>query len=171
MKTPLELDIRRIQKLAKQKEDENWDFRSYLKRHVDGELLDQVTHELYDRIAGRIDCTACGNCCKQLTVELSPKDIGRLAQALELTPEQFSAQYLTTCEDFEGLVFKDRPCPFLKNNRCIHYSRRPALCVSYPHLQKKDVLFRLMNVVGNCDVCPIVFHVYEGLKVKFRFRR
>ena len=41
---------------------------------------------------------------------------------------------------------------------------RPKDCVSYPYLLKKDFTSRLMGVIGNCSVCPIVFNVYELLK-------
>jgi len=31
---------------------------------------------------------------------------------------------------------------------------------------KEDFVFRLIGVVGNYDVCPIVFNVYEQLKAE-----
>lgn len=37
-------------------------------------------------------------------------------------------------------------------------------CISYPHLHKKDFTSRLIGVIENCSVCPIVFNVYERLK-------
>ena len=37
-------------------------------------------------------------------------------------------------------------------------------CRSFPHLHKRDFVFRLIQAVENCALCPIVFGVYEGLK-------
>lgn len=37
-------------------------------------------------------------------------------------------------------------------------------CVSYPYLLKKNFTSRLMVVIGDCSVCPIVFNVYKLLK-------
>ena len=67
------------------------------------------------------------------------------------------------------LVFKEKPCPFLKNKLCSIYSYRPKDCKSFPHLHKKDFIFRLWGVVENCSFCPIVFNVYEQLKDKLRY--
>ena len=44
-----------------------------------------------------------------------------------------------------------------------------ADCRSYPHLHKKEIISRLMGVVFNCSVCPIVFNVYEQMKLELWF--
>jgi Fe-S-cluster containining protein len=63
-----------------------------------------------------------------------------------------------------------KPCPFLEGNLCSNYDHRPGDCRSFPHLHKHDFIFRLWNVADNCAVCPIVFNVYERLKIVFAFR-
>ena len=54
--------------------------------------------------------------------------------------------------------------PLLKENLCTTYPCRPADCRSYPHIQKKDFVFRLNQAILNCSVCPIVVNVFELLK-------
>ncbi len=39
------------------------------------------------------------------------------------------------------------------------YQCRPDDCRSYPHLHKRDFISRLINVIGNYSVCPIVFNI------------
>jgi hypothetical protein len=34
-------------------------------------------------------------------------------------------------------------------------------------LNKDEFVFRLMGVIGNYEICPIVFNVYEMLKRRF----
>ena len=65
-----------------------------------------------------------------------------------------------------GYVFNEKPCPLLKNNKCSCYNYRPKECVSFPHIYKKDFVFRLTDVIQNYAVCPKVFNVYEKLKTK-----
>jgi uncharacterized protein len=53
---PLELDIDKIERLAKRKEDENYKFQSYLKGQ-DSKLIDKIVHRLNKEIVKQIDCT------------------------------------------------------------------------------------------------------------------
>ena len=95
---------------------------------------------------------------------LKPRDIERLATHLGLSVEQFLAEYLEEDEVGEGHVFKTAPCAFLHESACSVYPQRPEACRSYPHLHKREIVFRLNQVVSNCSVCPIVYNVYERLK-------
>ena len=54
--------------------------------------------------------------------------------------------------------------PLLSDNCCTVYDHRPDDCRSYPHLHKDEFVFRLIQAVENCSVCPIVFNVFERLK-------
>ncbi|MBW1737720.1 MAG: hypothetical protein JRJ69_09220 [Deltaproteobacteria bacterium] len=47
---------------------------------------------------------------------------------------------------------------------CSHYELRPEACRSFPHLHKEEFVSRLMGVIQNYAVCPIIFNVYERLK-------
>jgi len=68
----------------------------------------------------RFHCEQCGACCRYDKVPVRPHDIKR---APEIRP------YLS--EDGKHLVTKGG-CPFLKDNRCSIYDRRPDTCWLFP---------------------------------------
>lgn len=159
----MKTNISEIKKLSKEKEDENWRFRSFLKG-LPNKRVDVIAHKLYQKFSSEIDCRSCSNCCKEMSPVLDEKDIEKLAVALDLTNEIFTEKYLVEDKEDGGHCFKTKPCPFLGENGCSHYKHRPKDCRSYPHLHKRDFTFRLMGVIENCSICPVVFNVYESLK-------
>ncbi len=158
----MEIDINKIAILAKEREDENWDFRTFLKGQ-DDEEIDSIVYGIYQDVSSKIDCTACGNCCKIIQPILDKDDITKLSKFLKTDVTKFKEDYVTKDEDGEN-VLNQVPCPFLYNNKCTHYDSRPKDCKSYPHLHKKEFVFRLFGVIDNYSICPIVFNVYEFLK-------
>ena len=167
----VETDLKKIKKTAKKKNDENWKFRSFLKGYdIEVEELDAIVHRLFEQVSGEIDCTACGNCCREISPVLEHEDIERLSRGLGISPEGFKELFLVQNDKnySEGFICNKKPCPFLKGNLCSHYELRPEACRSFPHLHKEDFVFRLIGVVENYNVCPIVFNVYEQLKAKLR---
>jgi len=165
----VETDLKKIKKTAEKKEDENWEFRSFLKGYdIEVEELDSIVHGLFEEVYREIDCTACGNCCREISPVLEQEDIERLSRGLGISPENFKERFLIKGDkDYsEGFIFRKKPCPFLKGNLCSHYELRPEACRSFPHLHKEEFVFRLIGVVENYDVCPIVFNVYEQLKTE-----
>jgi hypothetical protein len=94
-------------------------------------------------------------------------DISKLAEAVNLETNEFKKKYMK--RDYEGdMCFKQKPCPFLKNNLCSVYESRPTTCRTYPHLEKGNFISRLGNVVSNLKVCPIAFNTYELLKLRYK---
>lgn len=167
----IETNLEKIQKLAKQREEENWKFRSFLKgSDYLPEKIDQTVYALFQEVSSKIDCTKCGNCCRKIRPVLSCSDIERFAKGLAISANQFKERYLVKCNGEKGFWFKTKPCPFLKDNRCSRYPLRPKDCQSFPHLHKKDFVFRLINVIENYAICPIVFNVYERLKTELWHR-
>jgi Fe-S-cluster containining protein len=98
---------------------------------------------------------------------LKKKDIRKLSKSLNITPDQFKTKYVDKDEDGDNIL-NQLPCPFLNDNKCTQYDSRPVDCESYPHLHKKDFVFRLIGVVNNYSICPIVFNVYEALKNRLK---
>lgn len=124
-------------------------------------------HRLYADISSEIDCKTCGNCCKEVSPVFVPEDIERFSTGINMSVDDFKNKYLIEDENEEGFTFNKKPCPFLNNNLCAQYECRPGDCRSFPHLHKKGIVCRLMNVVENTAICPIVFNVYEALKEEF----
>jgi Fe-S-cluster containining protein len=162
---PVVRDPDRVRELAAGKRDENSDLRAFLKwGGPPPQLVDRLFHRLQAEVSAEIDCTECASCCRELSPVLKPKDIERLAWRLQVPNPEFRASHLR--EDGEGFVFARTPCPLLDGNRCSCYRDRPKDCRSYPHLHKKDMTTRLLGVLENVSVCPIVFSVLERLKAE-----
>jgi len=165
----IETDLKKIKKYSKAKDRENYMFRSFLKQYdITIKKLDSIVHEIYNEVIKHIDCKKCANCCKAVKPQLSKTDIKRLAESMSKTEDDFTEQYLLESSDESGYyIFNILPCPLLKDNLCQYYDHRPEDCSSYPHLHKKEFVFRLYSVIDNYGICPIVYNVYEQLKKRF----
>ncbi|MFQ5649965.1 MAG: YkgJ family cysteine cluster protein [bacterium] len=164
----IEKNLKTIERIGKERKDENWEFRSFLKQ-LDMEIneIDAIVHRITDEVSSQIDCTECGNCCKHVRPTLDDDDISRFASGLKISIAELREEYLVEqTESVSDPAFKALPCPFLVDNRCSNYEFRPKACASYPHLHKDEFVFRLWAVVENCSICPIVFNVYERLKLE-----
>ena len=160
-------DIDRIKQLSEQNDDDNWKFRSFLKMvDLDMDEVDAIVHRHYEDVASQIDCCACANCCRTMVPILSRADIVRMASALNMSEDEVVRDYLKPAEERGSFTFRSAPCPLLEGNRCTIYEARPENCRGYPHIQKDEFLTRLIGVIENCSVCPIVFNVYERLKAE-----
>jgi len=169
----IETNIERVSELAEAKEDQNWRFQTFLKGvDLSVKELDSIAHRHYKDIARQIDCGTCANCCKEVSPKLSEEDVTRLASCLGISPSELTAAHLRPTEDEDTYYFRQKPCPFLWNNRCTVYDARPDDCRSFPHLHKDEFVFRLIQVVNNCSACPIVYNVFERLKEElWHFKR
>ena len=157
-------EISRIKKLSKEKEEENWGFRSFLKScGIPTNRIDSITQKLYKKVSEKIDCRDCSNCCKEILPILSENDIEQCTKGLNISAAEFKKKYLEKTDDGRN-TFNKTPCPFLRESRCSIYEFRPSNCRSYPYIGQKGLLSRLISVIHNCSVCPIVFNVYEYLK-------
>lgn len=167
-KPKIEIDLSRIATMAKTREDENWAFRIFLKSlEMRNSELDAIVHGIQEAVASQIDCTQCGNCCKEIRPTLDAEDVQRFAIGLEMTVDEFSGAHLNPVDiDNNELMFKELPCQFLDGTQCSQYDLRPAACRDFPHLHKSGFRDRLISVVFNYETCPIVYNVYERLKLE-----
>ncbi|MFA6292504.1 MAG: YkgJ family cysteine cluster protein [Victivallales bacterium] len=166
----LQTDLIKIRYYGKKNESKNLEFRSFLKwLDMDESEIDSIVHEINKEMADKIDCKSCANCCKEMTPVVSESEILRISERLGMSKEEFIREYLKQ-DDEDDFLINRKPCPFLKGNLCQIYDDRPEDCRSFPHLHKEEILSRLLGVVYNCSICPIVFNVYERLKERFRFR-
>ncbi len=164
----MEKNLDKIKKLARQKEEKNQEFRLFLKgsNHYQ---IDKIVHELYQKYLLIYDCKKCANCCKELIPALIQEEKVKIAEYLGMSNKKFKDNYIERKTPV-GYVLKGSECPFLDNNECSIYECRPEVCSSYPHLHKENINNRLLSIMDNSHICPIVYNVLEDLKKKLWYK-
>jgi uncharacterized protein len=161
------IDLAEIATAAADKERENDHFSDFLKAQ-DAAVIDDLVTRLNRQIEPAIDCTACGNCCKTLMINVSADEALELSNFLNTPLDTVKAQYLE-----EGLnnhyVMKQMPCAFLEDTICSIYSNRFSGCRQFPNLEQKQFTSRLFTVFMHYGRCPIIFNVVEALKKETAF--
>jgi Fe-S-cluster containining protein len=160
----MEKDPQVIARLAVEREDENWRFRTFLKhmKPVTLAKADRLTEEFGRAAEAAMDCTACGACCRDNCVPVSVEEQIQLASRLGISPDEFREQYLGTDDDGQPAI-EATPCPFLKSSRCSVYEDRPQACRDYPYVGG-NVASRMVGIIERAGTCPIIFEMLERLK-------
>jgi len=135
----------------------------------DDNEIDLVVKPILEFVQRNIDCLLCGNCCRTIRPTITKGDMGKLKKELKLNIYEIIEKYTEKGED-EELLLRGKPCCFLNGNECKIYKNRPFDCESFPHLHKKRFTSRLFGIIDNLEICPIVYNVYEQLKIKLNFR-
>jgi len=162
-----ETDLSVIAAVAIEKEEENEHFLRSLKRQ-DGEQLDTIVHRINDEVSSAIDCTACGNCCKTLIVNITPTEITGLAAYLDMPETDVREQYIE--ESLAGNCYiSSVPCNFLADKKCSIYAGRFTECRDFPHLHKPGFRERFLGTLLHYGSCPIIFNVVERVKREVGF--
>ena len=167
----IELDLNTINRNSEIREEENFQFRSFLKGQ-DPDKIDQIVQELNEEVLEHIDCTKCANCCKELEICFKEEEIVNITKHLNIDKKEFIKQSTKPDEfgDKDKYYLNSKPCRFLTDKKCSIYELRPETCNSYPFLQKDNFTSRLFGVIENYAICPIVYNVYELLKEEMNFK-
>lgn len=164
----METDLEVLKQQDERNFHENMRFRSFLRDH-DGNMIDGMVVDIEKDVSDQIDCTSCGNCCRELKPRVRAKDLKRLSLELGMPDTFVREDYL---EMYDGEFFlKGPPCSFLNCSQCGVYDGRPEDCRKFPHLSRPGLLDRLDAVMENYAVCPIIYNVIERLKVELGFDR
>jgi hypothetical protein len=93
----MNFDLIQIREMAKNKEDENWRFRQFVKNRGDRDPdeIDNLVFETTRRVWAGIDCTTCANCCRQVHPTFNEVDVDRLAQRLEMKRRSSSRSFFS----------------------------------------------------------------------------
>jgi len=159
-----ETNLSVIAEQAVLKEEENDHFLLSLK-HQDGAVLDNKVHAINKRVSEAIDCTQCGNCCRTLVINVTPEEIGGLAEYLQQPSEQVKEKYIE--ESQQGQCFINSiPCAFFADKKCTIYAHRFTECRDFPHLHKNGFRERLLGTLMHYGSCPIIYNVIEELKAE-----
>ena len=165
-------DLVQIARIGRQKRDENFRFRAYLKNHRHS---DRRLRRFGEEIQAQIDFTQCANCCRVTETEITERDIEKLSKFLGVTRDEFLRDYtMRAPEDNELILKRDaNGCVFLKDNLCSVYEGRPNNCANFPHLVRGDgsIASRMWQFADRATYCPIVYNSLEAFKEKLRFGR
>ena len=95
----METDLNKIASLSKFNQDENWEFRTFLKG-FDAKEIDSIVHEIYQQVSSKIDCISCGNCCKIIQPVLNDKDIDQLSKSLKVKMKLITKEFEEQFKDY-----------------------------------------------------------------------
>lgn len=164
----LETNLQTIAARARQLDQENQDFKAFLRR-IPSHRLDTLVETLNAEVEAQIDCTTCGNCCKHLHAAALETELPALAAYQKLSVEEFKTKFLTPYK--EAFYFSTTPCPMLQSdNHCSIYEQRPLSCRTFPNLTAPHFKYRFHSVMEKYPICPIVFNVVEKLKSALGFK-
>ncbi len=154
---------------AKQKEEENYEFRTFLKSHADPEELDKQFLKLHNELFPSYDCNSCRNCCKQYRGNLSEEEIVQCAEKFNTSPDAFKAKYLHRNQ--EGTYDTNHlPCDFLQEDgSCLLGDCKPVNCAEFPFTARPDRWSSLLGIISNASVCPVLYEMIERLKKTYSF--
>jgi len=153
-------------------EEENNEFRAFLKNHPDNDKLDARFLALHKEMFADYDCCTCSNCCKKFTISLDNNELRRIAYNLGMNEYDFGMTYLTDADPFAGRPyhFKEVPCVFLDaNGRCEIQDCKPDVCVGFPYTDHPERLYDMHATIERAEACPIIFEILERLKVMYEF--
>jgi len=161
----MNIALQQLQKLAKDKHNENKKYLTKLQKKPPKDL-DYQMQEIHDQVFKKTDCLSCANCCKTTGPLFTSADIERISKFLRLKPQQFVDQYLQVDEDNDH-VLTSLPCHFLDaENYCMIYDVRPKACREYPHTDRKKFQQIANLTLKNVEICPAAYEVVEQMKKK-----
>jgi Fe-S-cluster containining protein len=163
-------DLVQIKRLGEKKREENGRFRVHLKTH---DYNEKRFRRIGEEVEDQIDCTVCANCCRVASVEVSDRDIDRLARFLKIKRQKFIDEY-TVENEKEGTTDLRRTatgCVFLSGNDCTIYEERPDICRNFPHVVRGEgrITTRMWQFIDRACYCPIVYNTLEAFKKEADF--
>ena len=165
----MEKDPEAVARLAKEKEDENWRFRSFVK-HLSirrQRELDRLAEQFGGEAAAQIDCQTCAACCRSCHVPIDDAETERLAGRLSLPVLEFRQRHMEPDDDRE---------PALRRRACSGWEpllgvRRPAGGLPGLSLHRRRDRAAHDRDHRARRECPIVFEMLERLKAAVGFDR
>lgn len=155
---------------ASGKEDENWDFRSFLKFNADSDEFDEQCRKLHEELFSKYDCSKCRNCCKEACGFFSEEDIKKASAKLKLSVSDFKDKFLEKNAWGDAYEATKVPCNFLKEGKCVLGDCKPEKCDKFPYTDQPDRIGHLNGLVSAASICPVAYEIMERLKKIYCFR-
>lgn len=114
----------------------------------------------------QFQCKQCGGCCKsESMIPLTLDDIFRIADFLDLEPDEFFIRYCTEMSLGSSVAMpylrRDKGCPFLEDGLCAINFVKPLLCKYMPSTIFGSMQYLKAKMPGTCAVQ----HLRAGTKV------
>jgi len=97
-------------------------------------------------------------CCRDITIVLTPYDVLRLKNALGISSDQFLDRYTIIIPKNKLIPLialkmneTDKKCPFVSSDGCMVYKDRPWPCRMYPLDINKDGTYSLITDTSRCS--------------------
>lgn len=98
------------------------------------------------------------NCCRDVTIVLTPYDVLRMKNGLSISSEEFIDKYSVIIPKKGRLIplvvlkmnEDDKKCPFVTSNGCTIYADRPWPCRMYPLNLNDDGTYSLIADPSKC---------------------
>ncbi len=167
----METDPAIVARLAAERREENWQFRTFLTScsRISDARLNTLARRFGEEAARRIDCLSCGACCRDIVVPLVDEEIAAMARCKGMAESEFRRRYVRRTDEHDA-AFDVGPCPLQEGTACTVYPCRPEPCRGYPYIGS-DVRSHSLAILERAATCPIVFQMLERLKDELHFRR
>ncbi|OQA62419.1 MAG: Flagellin N-methylase [Spirochaetes bacterium ADurb.Bin269] len=124
--------------------------------------FDSFVHECHRTVFAKIDCIACGLCCRNFGPLFRNTDIKHICAEIGTDPKRFTERYLRQDPDGVGFLLKELPCPFQRtDNTCEVYEERTLSCKSFPHTESVNIQKKLVGLALDSLYCPAAFLICE----------
>lgn len=154
--------------LFAKKKIENESFQKFI-HLLPSKQIDFTLDVIIPEVEKEIDCTQCGNCCRQMQPGVMKDEIAVLASEKNMSVEDFMNDYMNQERGSMIYYMKARPCTFLENKMCSIYASRPSSCAQYPYIDEAQLKLYWRRVMESYKTCPIVFNTVELLKDELGF--
>lgn len=130
--------------------------------------FDAKIHAWHDEVFLRIDCTECGNCCRNYGPRFRETDIKHMCKASGRDPKEFVRNYLEKDPDGTGYVLRELPCPFQNpDNTCSDYEVRTLSCREFPHTESRNIQKKLVGLALDSLYCPAAYLICEKIMAEY----
>lgn len=121
------------------------------------DCLESMCRKLFDFYGSCDDCLH-PICCTASSPSLLPHEIGRISQHLGMSEKKFKKRYVVKLNLPRIKRRVVEPCPFLKDDCCAIYEKRPHSCRTFPF--ESSVLMGSVRL-ESVTMCPIATLISE----------
>ena len=128
------------------------------KSEKSGKEIMRMEREHLFKFSCNLGVSCFTRCCQDITIVLTPFDVLRLKNGLEISSNEFLEKHTIIVPKEKRLIplvmlkmnEDNKKCPFVSQKGCIVYDDRPWPCRMYPLDMNDDGTFRLITDASRC---------------------